>query len=43
MLLWILGALLCIVCDLFFAFLLHILMRSNVLTAARDALTLQPH
>ena len=33
MLLWILGALLCIGCDLFFAFLLHILMRSNVLTA----------
>lgn len=32
MLLWILGALLCIGCDLFFAFLLHILMRSNVLT-----------
>lgn len=31
MLLWILGALLCIGCDLFFAFLLHILMRSNVL------------
>lgn len=32
MLLWILGALLCIGCDLLFAFLLHILMRSNVLT-----------
>lgn len=31
MLLWILGALLCIGCDLFFAFLLHILMRLNVL------------